>query len=347
MQIAEMQDKDEPAWDEYVRHSPHAMPQHLSGWRTIMQRTYGYTTHYLMAMDGGQIEGVLPLFEIRSWLVGQSLNSLPGGLCAESPAAATALIERAKELVCERGMARLQLRDSRQCWGHDLMSIHRHASRLFPLRDTVDATWYSIDRKVRYHVRDARKHNLVATVTRSPEKMEPFYRTFSAFTQQMGTPVFSRAFLRNVMEIFPDQFNLVCVYIDAKAIGAFFQLELGQTIFGMWGASLPAYHDLKPTHIAYWELMQFGVENGFRYLDMGRSPLDSGPYHFKKHWGGEELPIYQLSYSTNGTHAGAAEWSERLESDPKLRTFVKVWRRLPLPLTQWIGPQLRRHVPFA
>ena len=347
MQVVEMQDRDRPVWDEYVRHSAHALPLHLSGWREVMQRTYGYPTHFLMAMGGGQVEGVLPLIQVRSWLVGKSLSSLPGGLCAENEEAAQALIHYAEDLTRTQKVARLILRDSRQDWAGNLSATRHHSAWVVTMADTVDATWNAINRKTRREIRLAQSAGVQAKVSLDQDSLEQFYRTFSSFVHQAGTPVFSRKFLRTVTDVFPEDYSICNVYKDSTIIGSFFQLELNQTIYGMWGAALPQYRDLNPTHMAYWEVMRAGLESGFRRYDMGRSPLNSGPSDFKKHWGGQEQPVYQHSFSANGQPVEAGDATERLESDPKFKTFINVWRKLPLSIAQFVGPQLRWHVPFA
>jgi hypothetical protein len=73
---------------------------------------------------------------------------------------------------------------------------------------------------------------------------------------------------------------------------------------------------------------------------MGRSTEGSGPHRFKAQWGavptrlrweyvlaeGEELP---------GLHP----------DNPRFRLAVRVWQRLPLALTRWLGPPIVRHLP--
>lgn len=347
MQIVAMQERDKDRWDEYVRHSPYALPQHLSGWQAVMQRTYGYQTHYLIAFDGREIQGVLPLFVVRSWLLGRRLTTLPGGLCAENELAAHVLIEWAKKLAHAERVSRLTLHDVRQPWNSDLLTVNHHVSSMLALPDTVEAAWKGLKKKLRREVSIGLKHEVTAKITREPEQLEQFYQVFSIFTQKMGTPIYSRAFLRNVIESFADQYHICVLYYEGQVIGAFFNLEFGDAIYGLWGASLPEFYHLHTNYVAYWKMLEFGIENGFQRYDLGRSQLDSGPHKFKRKWRGQEQAIYQQHYWVKQQAATFDNPKAQLQNDKKFRLFSNVWRKLPLPVTQAVGPQVRKHIPFG
>ena len=87
----------------------------------------------------------------------------------------------------------------------------------------------------------------------------------------------------------------------------------------------------------YWQVMRRAAERGCRIFDFGRSKVGTGAYDFKKNWGFEATPlIYEFKL-----RAG-----ERLPDtspmNPRLRRYVDAWKRLPLPVTNFIGPRLIR-----
>ena len=41
MSITELTPDEQPAWDAYVRQAVGGLPQHLSGWQTVLQETRG------------------------------------------------------------------------------------------------------------------------------------------------------------------------------------------------------------------------------------------------------------------------------------------------------------------
>lgn len=344
--ISELSGSEAREWDEFVGHAPGGLPQHLSGWRKVLAEAGGYDTCYLMARQQGRVTGVLPLFYVRSLLVGNTGMTMPGGLCARGQEVAEALVQRALAVVREARMKRLVIQDSRQAWSGPLAALSDHVYWRVDLAGGSEALWQGLHRNLRRQVRIARNNDLRVVIDRSGRELEAFYDVFSRFTHQTGTPVFGRRFLELTVDAFPDGFNIAVVRQGQKPIGGYFQLEMGDTVYGMWGASLPEYLDLRPTYLIYWELLQDAADRGRRWLDMGRSPADSNASKFKGQWGGVRQPVYQLSASIAGS-SQPGSLVQQVRQDRKMQFLVRLWPKLPLSLANSLGPRLRRHVPFA
>jgi serine/alanine adding enzyme len=74
-------------WDQYIYESPSASLYHVTGWKRVIEKTFGHPTFYLYAFQDDQIVGILPLVYLKSFLFGKFFVSLPyfnyGGLVAE------------------------------------------------------------------------------------------------------------------------------------------------------------------------------------------------------------------------------------------------------------------------
>jgi FemAB-related protein (PEP-CTERM system-associated) len=337
--------QDCSAWDHYVEHSADGLPLQLTGWRDIFAQTNGYETFYLMACDGSQLVGVMPLFLVRSFLLGNTLTTPPGALCADSDGAAGALIEHGQTLAHQVGAKRLVLQDSRQAWPGELQTSSHHVHWLVDLREGEEKLWKGLDGNIRRQVRLAQRNGLTVAVDRSGDKLDDFYGLFSRFTHQAGTPVFGRDFLAAIIKTFPGRFNIVVVYHADQPIAAYFQLEMGGLMSGMWGAALPEFLSLRPVYLAYWTIISEAVAGGFDYLDMGRSPANSNAAKYKGQWGGVCRPVHQQVWS--GQAKPAASVTQQLQTDGKMQWLMQLWPKIPLPLARYLGPKLRRHVPFA
>lgn len=347
--ITELTNELAPAWDDYVRAAPGGLPLHLSGWRDVMRRTYGYDTRFLLARAGATVVGVLPLFSVPSRLTGRRLMTPPGGLCADDDWVAEALLERAWETAVAHHAKRLVLQDTRRAWPHtagNWQTANHHVYWLVDLGDAEDALWKALDGNMRRQVRKARRSGLCAEVDRTGRLLDPFYTVFSHFTHKSGTPVFSRDFLANVIDTFPDGFNITVVWHAQTPIAGYFQLELDDTVYGMWGAALPEYLQLRPVYLAIWHMMADAIAAGYRYLDMGRSPVGSNASKYKGQWGGTAHPMYQQIRTAENNVTDTAV-TQKVQSDSKFQLFMQLWPRLPLSLTRRLGPKLRWHIPFA
>ena len=361
MRVTELCREDWGQWDAYVRQAPLGLPQHLAGWQTVLRNTYGYPTRYLMAQrEQGEIAGVLPLFVLRSPLLGTALTSLPGGMCADDEEAAAALLAAAQKLSRSVHAKRLVLHDAREVYGmgngdrgqgstgDGSLGLHTtcdHECWLLDLQGGEEKVAAHLDRNIRRQIRIAERNELTAVVDRSGEKLDDFYSVMSRFTHQAGTPIFGRKFLAEVIAAFPNGFNIVMVYQNAQPVGGYFQLELGKRNYGVWGATLHEFLELRPVYLAYWTTIVDSIARGFEMLDMGRSPAGSNASKYKSQWATRSQPIYQQSWSAKGQPTESV--AKQAQEDERFQLFRRVWPKLPLPVTQFVGPIIRRQIPFG
>ncbi len=352
MVITELEEGERQIWDNYVRNSPCGLPQHLSGWRDVMSKTYGYKTHFLIAKEGSEVMGVMPLFIVHSLLLGSSAMTMPGGLCADSDEAATALIERGMEIARQAKVKRLVLQDTRRVWPTErpLYTTSHHVHWVVDTRAGADALWSGLHKNIRRQVRMARKNGLVVEIDRTGERLGDFYDVLSRFAHNAGTLLFGQNFVEHIIQAFPGEFNIAVTYKEKQPIGAYFQLVMGKTVYGVWGATLHEYLNLRAVYLAYWEMLRDTAASGYEYLDMGRSPANSNTSKFKGQWGGVSRPIYQQVAAIGNDQAQETEVESivnRVQTEAKFQRFMRVWSKLPFPVVQFLGPRLRRHVPFA
>ena len=85
----------------------------------------------------------------------------------------------------------------------------------------------------------------------------------------------------------------------------------------------------------YWLVMRRASERGYRFFDFGRSKVGTGPYHFKKNWGLEPRPVAHQYYLRDG-HA----LPQINPTNPRYGALIALWRHLPLPVANALGPYL-------
>jgi hypothetical protein len=90
----------------------------------------------------------------------------------------------------------------------------------------------------------------------------------------------------------------------------------------------------------YWRIIQFAIEQGLATLDFGRSTPNEGTFRFKRQWGAEPHPLY-WEYRLI---AGGAP-TDLSPKNPKFGSAIAVWKRLPLAVTNTIGPHIVRSIP--
>ena len=74
-------------------------------------------------------------------------------------------------------------------------------------------------------------------------------------------------------------------------------------------------------------------------FDYGRSKRVPGPFDFKKNWGFEPQPLH---YEYCLYRRDSIPQNNRL--NPKYRAFIALWRRLPMPVANGLGPHMVRNL---
>ncbi len=325
-------------WDAYVAGAAEATFFHRAGWRRVLERAFGHSTHFLCAREGGRIVGVLPLAEVRSVLFGHSLASLPfcvyGGIVADSPAAADALRQAACRLADERGVDALELRNRQESGsGWPVKDLYYTFRKAIDPDDEVNLK--AIPNRQRAMIRKGIKEGLASEWDGDTGRL---YRVYAESVRNLGTPVFSRRYLDILCEEFGDDCSLLMITHEGSDVAAVMSFYFRDEVIPYYGGSTAAARTIKGVnHFMYWELMRLSNERGCRLFDFGRSKAGTGPYSFKKNYGFEPEA---LPYEYYLVKADAMPDVNPL--NPRYRLMIETWSRLPLPVANFIGPFLAR-----
>jgi FemAB-related protein (PEP-CTERM system-associated) len=357
-------------WDAFVASHPEATGYHLWAWRRVFERAFGHETCYLAARRDGALVGVLPLVAFRSWFFGRFMVSLPfvnyGGVLAAMPndqvrsdvptavgvgsrklgvdagletrAITDALVDAATRAARERGCKHLELRHTSRQLPDLPLKQHKVAMNL-ALETDVTKAWEQLDRKVRNQVRKAQKSELVSVVG-GRGLLDEFYGIFAVNMRDLGTPVYGRAFFDRVLEEFPETARVHVVRKGDVPVASGITYAHRDTIEVPWASSLRQYRALCPNNLLYWSIIEHAVTSGFRTLDFGRSTPNEGTYEFKRQWGAVPSPLF-WEYAL----VSADSMPDHSPANPKFKSAIELWKRLPVPVATAIGPHIVRSIP--
>jgi len=330
-------------WDAFVETFGSATAYHRHGWKTVIGKSFGHECPYLAAIDEeGAWQGILPLAHMHSMVFGNFLVSLPfvnyGGLLCRSSAAATLLLAEAERTRRSHGASHVELRHIEP--GPEGLPTKRHkVTMVLELLATPDDQWRGFDSKLRNQVRKAQKSGLQFKRGHL-ELLDGFYEVFARNMRDLGTPVYSKQFFRNVLETFADTTAVIAVFLDGRIIAAGIASWFQRRFEVPWASSIRDYKSMCPNHMLYWEAIQFAIERGFRQFDFGRSTPNEGTYNFKKQWGASPVQLHwQYLLDEN------ARLPELNPGNPKYQAAIRVWQRLPVSVTKVIGPRIVRNIP--
>jgi FemAB-related protein (PEP-CTERM system-associated) len=332
-----------PSWESFVlRQSPIPLSYHPR-WLGVLSRGLCQTPYCLEAYAGDTTLGMLPVMFVRSMLFGRFLTGLPylnyGGVMAEDPVVERHLIDRAVALADELDVRFLELRHERASEHSRLVT---RAGRKVHMRLNLPATpgqlWDQLSAKVRNQVRKGTKSELSATWGGS-ERLDEFYDVFSRNMRDLGTPVYGRRLFREITRQFPDRTEFCIVRAGTAPIAAALLLHGWGITEVPSASSLRQYNHTSANMLLYWKLLERAIERGQSVFDFGRSSPESNTYRFKKQWGATPFPAEWQHYVRQGSA------SDMRPDNPRYERLIRIWQRLPVPITRWIGPMIVRGIP--
>jgi FemAB-related protein (PEP-CTERM system-associated) len=329
------------AWDRYVGLNLGGTFFHLSGWMKVLKETFGYEPCYLYAESDGQICGILPLFYVNNILSGKALVSLPfgvyGGVCADDDYIGDCLIEEAMKLTRQMGAKYLELRHLDKP-RKDLPVKELYSTFIKELPLKVEDCLQELPRKTRAAARKSISFSLRAEYGAC--YLKDFYNVYAVSMRNLGSPVFSYFYLENLLKEFKGNVIVTRIRYKNRTIAGVFSFRYKDTLIPYYGGALSSASKYQPNNFMYLKLMEYGVEQGMRYFDFGRSKKGTGSYHFKElHGFIPQLLYYQ--YYLNAVD----KIPDISPKNPKLALAIKVWQKMPVWMTKIVGPVVSRLTP--
>ncbi|MDX2447350.1 MAG: FemAB family PEP-CTERM system-associated protein [Desulfobacterales bacterium] len=338
MQVRSIGLDEDARWDEFVMSCQESTFFHLAGWRTVLEESFGHRCHFLVAEENDEIQGVLPLAQVKSFFFGNSLSSLPfcvyGGILALSEEAREALRKAACTLAETLNVDALQLRNSHAS-GSDWPSSDLYYTFRKEIVADNEVNLKAIPNRQRAMVRKGIKYGLVSEESDSSERI---YRVYSESVRNLGTPVFSKKYFDVLQKVFGKDCRILMIRDGDEDVAGVMSFYFKGEVLPYYGGGIARARSIPGcNHFMYWELMRRSADEGITGFDFGRSKAGTGPYSFKKNWGFTPQPLAYEYYLVRSNEIPNVN-----PTNPKYRMLIEIWSRLPLPVANFIGPMLAK-----
>ena len=329
-------------WNPYVTAHPAASIYHRLEWRELIQKTFGHPCYYLAARNpGGDIVGVLPMVRLKSRLFGDYMVSMPyfnyGGALADSAGIEQQLMQQAGKLAEKLATHHVEFRDNIAREGYPVRT--EKVCMMLELPADVESLWQQFTPKLRAQIKRPQREN-PAIKTGAEDLLDEFYYVFCRNMRDLGTPVYSKRFFRNILQHFPEESRIITVSLNSRPVSAAFLLGHQHMLEIPWASTLRETNHLSMNMLLYWEVLKFAVESGYTRFDFGRSTRNAGTFKFKRQWGAQPRQLH-WHYWMQGNEALPA-----LNPDnPKYAMAIALWKKLPLWIANTLGPGLVKNLP--
>jgi len=338
----------DPRWDAFVAQHPRAGVFHTRGWLEALRRTYGYEPLVVTTTEPGrELANGIVLCQVRSWLTGSRLVSLPFSDHCEP------LVNEPHDL--ERLLAFLQAEvesgsckylESRPLSELDngipqkmrLGRSEAYCIHMLDLSPSLDELFRKFHKScVQRKIHKAEREGLVYEEGRSEELLSKFYRLLLLTRRRHQLPPQSMAWFRNLADCLGDRLKIRLVAKDGHPIASIITCHFGDTAVYKYGCSDARYHSLGGVFLLMWRAIQEAKTSGARWFDFGRSEQENeGLVTFKGHWGATRTPLPYYRYPAQDTADAHSDW--------RLRLIHMACSHLPDRWLQALGGLLYKHV---
>jgi FemAB-related protein (PEP-CTERM system-associated) len=331
-------------WDDYVSRHQSGSIYHLSAWKGLIEKTFGHQCLYYLALNEvGDICGILPSVNLKSKVFGNFIVSMPffnyGGVLADSQEVATQLNEHLQHQAEKNNVNHVQYRESLERSEELLPVSTSKVNMVLTLPESAEALGKLIGSKRRSQIKRPIKEGVSHKIGKV-ELLSDFYQVFCENMRDLGTPVYGKSFFENILETFKDNCTICIVYWQSKPVSAGFLIRHKDRMEIPWASTLSYANRISVNMYLYWQILSHAIETDCKEFDFGRSTIDEGTYRFKKQWKSEPQQCYWYHWVPEG-----GELPNLSPSNAKFDLAIKMWKKLPLPIANTLGPFIVKNLP--
>lgn len=340
-------------WDTFVENHPFGWICHLSGWKQVLEKSFHHMKgYYLVIFDdqNNQIKAGMPVFEVKSWLTGKRLVSIPfATLCdplVSSSEDARKLLDSAINLSKKLGDSYFELRTlSSSSLIHDdrFGGNHFYKHHYLLLENEPEQLKKKFHRTcIRQRISRAMKSELSLREGDGESDLDRFYRLHTITRKKLCLPPQPYNFFKLLLKTFFPTKKMVLLLAEkgGKTIASLILFKFKDRVSTEFAASDETFKDMSPNHLLFWEAIKSAYHEGYKIFDFGRtSPNNESLMDFKRHWGTNVIDLPQYYFPKH-----IAEKFSREEESAGYRLVKKISEKAPDYALKYIGNFCYRHL---
>ncbi len=170
-----------------------------------------------------------------------------------------------------------------------------------------------------------------------------FYDEYAVNMRFLGTPVVGRGmFSAMKRHLGTKDLRLFLALRDAEVVGGLLCVVAPAGWTALYGVVRHALLTDYVNYLLYWHVIAASSRAGLSSLDLGGNSPGSGSQQFKTKWPGSERNVKHLYFARRGKDV--PDFAKIHEGRS---ISQRVWKQLPLTVTNRLGPVLRAGIPFG
>lgn len=345
MRLYDLDPLSDSRWEDLVASHPRASVFHQTGWLKALATTYGFRAMALTSSPpGAQLRDGLVFCEVKSWITGSRLVSLPftdhaepllseegplpaieGWMEAESQRRNWRYIELrplSEEMYCGCRLAK-----SQSFWLHTL-----------DLTSPVEQIFSRLHKScIQRRIRHAEREQLAYERGYSEDMLGEFYHLLMMTRRRFRLLPQPRAWFENLIACMAPNAEIRVASKDNKAVAAILTLRHRGTVVYKYGCSDERFHHLGAMPFLFWKLIEESKRAGAELIDFGRTELEN-----------EHLTQFKDRFGTSRRGLSYFRYPERARMSNSPALDLPATRRLfsilPDALSSRLGRAAYRHI---
>jgi lipid II:glycine glycyltransferase (peptidoglycan interpeptide bridge formation enzyme) len=197
-------------------------------------------------------------------------------------------------------------------------------------KDVEELLSTSVSKRMRRYIKHSDCSEMTIKKGNSADIIADFYAIFSTVMHRHGTPVFGKRLFVTLSKTVSTTYYVA--YNGNIPVSAAVIVDDLEISWIPWSGTHRKYMQERPGLILYWETIKDAFSKKKLIYDFGRSSYGSGTYIFKKRWGAIPVKVDILQHRPSNIYR-------------KYRFVAPIWKKMPFPLTLWLGPKLCKRLP--
>jgi len=340
-------------WDAFVDSHPLGLVYHLSAWKRMLEEAFPHISgRFLTLRDNstGKIAAGLPVYRVKSWLLGNRVVSIPfASFCNPLVSNDSQLEMLLPEVVDEyhrNGNDRLEIRmmpSTGQASHPPLSRMARYKHNFLPLITDPEELFAGLAKtSICQKVNKARKAGVVIEGVDDEKGLRICHSILVQLRHRISLPAIPFAFFAAMRRhLWPEHMKVFLAMQAGKPVACHLVLTYKNLWTSEYSASTHnALHGVN--QLIYWDSIQRAVAAGARSFSFGRtSTTNVGLLSYKRRWNTVEEDVTEHVL----TRHGAAEDVAAEILGPRAKKYLSaLLRKSPVTLNRMIGWYCYQHM---
>lgn len=328
-------------WEKFIDSNPKAIAWQSFKWFDVLKNHYNIKFYPLVAYNGSELAGILPLYYLKIPFVQPMLSSVPfavaGGIVSNDPESEKALLDKAIEISKSHDNSKITFKQYKHKVIGSLSSDENYCNKELSLSSDHSQMWNEISDTNKEFIKLGEKTNY--KVEHPSNDISGFHNFLFYHHQRKGIPCTGKTWIRDLVN--SGMYSIALLKKNNTIVAATMVKEFKDTIsFPFSCTSDPNSEDFYLIYSLYWDLIKSYASNGKNIFHSGRMPKSGDADGFRQGWGGKMHNYYYQYFP-----ATIQKTEFNVKRSSKREAFEKLWKIAPTPITRTIGPMIVKRFP--